>query len=497
MPTPLTLPAFPSTQQAAVQASPRLCTWQVSDKSAYIPATLLSVIIAGSDLAALGCASVLACVVSTGGEGHVALPLLASLACTLLLIAMGVTRRAALEHPLHESCFALSLSVTLVNSLTVLAVSWLGIANRFQASEFSAWLIAAIAALVASRWYMAHLVRQWAAAGRLERRVAIYGAGVPCANLITSLEADPSCDIRIVGVCDERGNERVGTHVLGYPRIGSLDDLISLARRSRIDTIVVTLPIVAEKRLLQIFDRLSVLPADVRQPASATGLRFTRRAYSYIGLLPMLAIQDKPIGSWGTIAKSAFDRLVACVALVLLAPVLAAVAIAIKLDSRGPVLFRQNRYGFNNELIGVLKFRSMYSEQTDASAQRLVSKGDPRVTRVGRFIRRSSLDELPQLLNVLRGELSLVGPRPHAVNAKAGDRLYGDVVRSYFARHKVKPGITGWAQINGWRGETDTEEKILKRVEHDLHYVENWSLFLDLKILALTPFALLNTENAY
>jgi lipopolysaccharide/colanic/teichoic acid biosynthesis glycosyltransferase len=175
-----------------------------------------------------------------------------------------------------------------------------------------------------------------------------------------------------------------------------------------------------------------------------------------------------------------------------------AVVLAIKLDSPGPALFRQKRYGFNNELIEVFKFRSMYVDQTDADATKLTTRNDPRVTRVGRFIRKTSLDELPQLINVaVRGNLSLVGPRPHAVQAKADNRLYEQVVDGYFARHRVKPGITGWAQVNGWRGETDTQEKLERRVEHDLFYIENWSVIFDLYILMLTPFRLFSTENAY
>ena len=176
---------------------------------------------------------------------------------------------------------------------------------------------------------------------------------------------------------------------------------------------------------------------------------------------------------------------------------MAVTALAIRLDSKGPALFRQKRYGFNNELIEVYKFRSMYTDMADQSAAKLVTKDDPRVTKVGRFIRKTSLDELPQLFNVLKGTLSLVGPRPHAVTAKAAGKLYDEAVDSYFARHKVKPGITGWAQINGWRGETDTEEKLIKRIEHDLEYIENWSLLLDLYILVKTPLSLLKTENAY
>jgi lipopolysaccharide/colanic/teichoic acid biosynthesis glycosyltransferase len=176
---------------------------------------------------------------------------------------------------------------------------------------------------------------------------------------------------------------------------------------------------------------------------------------------------------------------------------MALTALAIKLDSKGPVFFRQKRFGFNNDMVEVYKFRSLRTDMSDADAATLVTREDPRVTRVGRFIRRTSIDELPQLINVLRGELSLVGPRPHAVMAKAADRLYTDVVDGYFARHKVKPGITGWAQVNGWRGETDTQEKIQRRVEHDLYYIENWSILFDLYILAITPFSLLKTDHAY
>src|SRR5204862_6347287 len=162
-------------------------------------------------------------------------------------------------------------------------------------------------------------------------------------------------------------------------------------------------------------------------------------------------------------------------ALVLLSPVMIVTAIAIKLDSKGPVFFKQKRHGFNNELIEVYKFRSMRTDMADANAAKLVTKGDPRVTKVGRFIRKTSIDELPQLINVvLKGNLSLVGPRPHAVHAKAENRLYDEAVDGYFARHRVKPGITGWAQINGWRGETDSQERMQRRVEPDVHYIENW-----------------------
>src|SRR6185295_7965247 len=182
------------------------------------------------------------------------------------------------------------------------------------------------------------------------------------------------------------------------------------------------------------------------------------------------------------------DIIGAALASIALAPVMALVALAIKLDSPGPVLFRQKRYGFNNELIEVFKFRSMYADKADAAARQLVSKHDVRVTKVGRLIRKTSIDELPQLFNVLKGELSIVGPRPHALQAKAANKLYYEAVEGYFARHRVKPGMTGWAQIHGWRGETDTIDKIMQRVNHDLYYIENWSILLNFYICVMTPF---------
>jgi Undecaprenyl-phosphate glucose phosphotransferase len=277
-----------------------------------------------------------------------------------------------------------------------------------------------------------------------------------------------------------------------------VDQLVEFARRTRVDLVIFSLPITAEKRILEMLKKLWVLPVDIRLSAHTNKLRFRPRSYSYIGDVPVLDVFDRPITDWDVVIKWMFDKLVGSALLVAALPVMAVVAIAIKLDSRGPVLFRQKRYGFNNELIEVFKLRSMYAEMSDASAQKLVTKDDLRVTRVGRFIRKTSLDELPQLFNVVfKGNLSLVGPRPHAVHAKAENRLYDEAVDGYFARHRVKPGITGWAQINGWRGETDNQEKIQQRVEHDLYYIENWSVLLDLYILAATPFALMKTENAY
>lgn len=352
-------------------------------------------------------------------------------------------------------------------------------------------------ALVVERVVISSLARRWTREGRLERRAVIVGGGQVAADLIAALEAQPDNDVRICGIFDDRKGDRSPGVVAGYQKLGTVAELVEFGRMTKLDMLIVTLPVTAESRLMELLKKLWVLPVDIRLSASANKLKFRPRAYSYIGDVPFIDLADKPLADWDRVSKRLFDLFFGVLALVALSPVMIGAAVAIKLDSRGPVFFRQKRYGFNNDLIDVWKFRSMYVDMADAGAARLVTKGDPRVTPVGRFIRKTSIDELPQLFNVIAGSLSLVGPRPHALSAKADDRLYEQVVDSYFARHRVKPGVTGWAQINGWRGETDTSDKIQKRVECDLYYIENWSPMLDLYILFATPFRLLNTENAY
>ena len=359
------------------------------------------------------------------------------------------------------------------------------------------WFGGAWALLALSRAAVGQMIGAWSREGRLARRTVIVGGGKPTFDLIERLDRSSSNAIQILGIFDDRDKYRSPEQVGRYAKLGRFEDLEHFCREQKVDLLIIALPTAAEERILHILKMLWVLPIDVRVAALGSKLKLRSRAYNYIGDVPFLPVFDKPMNDWNVALKAIEDRTFAALGLLALSPLLLAIAAAVKLTSRGPVFFRQQRYGFNNEAIGIYKFRSMYVDQCDADAAKLVTKGDPRVTPLGAILRKTSLDELPQLINVLKGELSLVGPRPHAMQAKADGRIYDQVVEGYFARHKVLPGITGWAQVNGWRGETDTVEKIEQRVAHDIYYIDNWSMALDLRILAMTPLALFSTKNAY
>jgi Undecaprenyl-phosphate glucose phosphotransferase len=371
--------------------------------------------------------------------------------------------------------------------------------NEISRVWLSAFFFVGLAALVAERISLRSMVRSWARQGRLDRRTIVVGSDQNGEQLVASLKVQDDSDIDVLGVFDDRNDSRALETCAGSPKLGRVDDIVEFARRTRVDLVLFALPISAETRILEMLKKLWVLPVDIRLSAHTNKLRFRPRSYSYLGEVPTLDVFEAPITDWDLVMKWLFDHVVGFLVLLLALPVMALVALAIKLDSPGPVIFRQKRFGFNNERIDVFKFRSMYHHMADPTASKVVTKNDARVTRVGRFIRKTSLDELPQLFNVVfKSNLSLVGPRPHAVQGKLQSRLFDEAVDGYFARHRVKPGITGWAQINGWRGEVDTDEKIQRRVEFDLYYIENWSVLFDLFILLKTPMALMTkNENAY
>ncbi len=403
----------------------------------------------------------------------------------------------AFRHPVRQM-FRVSGGWALVFLAVFAAMFFLKLDGAVSRVWMVGWFALGLGALALERTILSRFVVNLVRSGRLQQRAVIVGGGEIGGELLRELSKSDEAEVRMLGVFDDRGDDRAPDTVEGYPKLGNVDDLVEFARSTRVDLVIFALPITAEQRILQMLRKLWVLPIDIRLAAHANRLRFRPRSYSYVGKVPVLDLFDKPIADWDVVIKLAFDKIVGTLALIALSPVLALTALAIKLDSPGPILFKQKRYGFNNELIEVYKFRSMYVDRLDPTASRLVTRDDPRVTRVGRFIRKTSIDELPQLINVVfKGDLSLVGPRPHAVHAKAANRQYDEVVECYFARHRVKPGLTGWAQVNGWRGETDTQEKIQQRVEHDLYYIENWSILLDLYILAITPASLFKTGNAF
>ncbi len=420
----------------------------------------------------------------------------AALLALLMMQASDCYHVSILRAPMRSIARVL-ISWTVAVALASLATLLFGDLDARYPSTLAVWFASGGAFLVIERNLIGFAIRRWGRNGVMERRAVIVGGGKPAKDLIRALEQQPENDIRICGIFDDRNSQRSPDVVAGYPKLGNVAELVEFARLAHIDMLIISLPLSAEARIMELLRMLWVLPVDVRLAAHSNNLRFRPRSYSHVGAVPLLDILDKPIRDWDSVAKRAFDIVFSLLALALLWPVFIATAIAVKTTSKGPVFFVQKRHGFNNEVINVLKFRSMYTEMSDPTAKNAVTKNDPRVTKVGRFIRKTSIDELPQIFNVLRGDLSLVGPRPHAVLGQTRDKTYGEIVEGYFARHRVKPGVTGWAQINGWRGEIDTDEKIKFRTAFDLYYIENWSLLFDLKILFLTPIKLLNTENAY
>ncbi len=421
-------------------------------------------------------------------------PLRAALAATLTAVAasivLAVTRSydlRALRRPLPAIVRALAALMPAVAILSLL------IPPVLEPGFLLAALVALLAVVVPTRISGAIGARWLLDSHLLDRRAVIAGGGEHAIHLIRGLAAREDSDIQLHGIFDDRDDIRSPIQILGVPKIGGYDDLITFVRASEIDMVIIALPLEAEARIKWLLDAFKVLPVEVRLSAFSQDYAFAQADRD-----PLISAMSRSFAPERRLTKRAFDILFASLALVLLLPLMLVAAIAIRLESRGPILFRQRRHGYNDRIIEVLKFRSMYHEMADPEAKNVVSRNDPRVTRVGRFLRRSSIDELPQLFNVLKGDLSLVGPRPHAIDAMGSDRRrFSRMVEGYSARHRLPPGITGWAQINGWRGEIDDPAKLTARIEHDLYYIENWSLWLDLKILFRTPLSLMDTRSAY
>lgn len=353
-------------------------------------------------------------------------------------------------------------------------------------AEMLRWLGWAVVALAANRFVAKILVAKAFRDGLLKRRVAIVGVTDKTETIIESLRNDEQRhNYEILGIYDDRGPDRRAEAVLGVPVIGKVEDLRKAVSASSVDVVILALPWVAMTRIDGMLERLQGFAADLLVPLESNDLRTSFASTITIAGMRSLCMAHRPLKGSQGVLKAIEDKVVAVIGLTLTAPILLAAAAAIRLTSPGPILFRQRRVGFNNQTFDVFKFRTMTVDPND-DGTRGTPKDNPRITKIGAFLRRSSIDELPQLFNVLRGDMSVVGPRPHVPNMLVGNNTYLEAVRQYAFRCRVKPGVTGLAQINGARGGIHTVEKARKAVEFDIAYIENWSLWLDIKIMAKT-----------
>ncbi|WP_167525315.1 undecaprenyl-phosphate glucose phosphotransferase [Roseomonas genomospecies 6] len=382
--------------------------------------------------------------------------------------------------------------------------------NTAAAGTLWLWYALGLFGLTASRGLILRAARDWNLAGGLRRRTLLVGTNDLAFEWLDRLQRAEGAGYQVVGAVSTTADRPSSpssaplstsplstARLAGVPVLGGVNGLVEQVRKNRIDLVVVALPWSAEAEINDILERLRVLAVDVRLLPHRLIARTAGLSVDATAGIPLLGVIHHPLAGWRGVLKRSEDLLIGGAALAVLAPVLLLAAAAIRLESPGPVLFRQKRFGFNNEEFEIWKFRTMHTDRGDQSGAQRTVRNDPRVTRIGRFLRRTSIDELPQLFNVLRGDMSIVGPRPHPVAMKAGDVLYHEAVENYACRHRVRPGITGWAQVNGLRGEIDNLHTAARRVEHDLYYVDNWSLGLDAEIMVRTALLLFWDRNAY
>jgi putative colanic acid biosynthesis UDP-glucose lipid carrier transferase len=378
-------------------------------------------------------------------------------------------------------------------AVLIVAAFLFKISTSYSRLASVAWFLGTPFLLLSSRVAIRVLLRWLRRSGSNIRTVAVAGSSSLAEAIVRELEQSASFGVRVSGIFDDRSPERLKKDG-GEPsrRVGTLADLIDDARRGALDYVFIALPMRAEKRIVELTNRLADTTASVYVIPDLFMFDLMRARWTMLGALPMVSVYESPFDGLNGWLKRAEDLFLGGLLLAMAAIPMVLIAFALKLSSTGSVFFRQRRYGLNGRVVRILKFRTMTVSEDGADVSQALHQ-DPRITSIGRFLRSTSLDELPQLFNVLTGEMSLVGPRPHAVVV---NEEYRRLVHGYMLRHKVKPGITGWAQVNGWHGH-DTVEKMQKRVDHDLEYVENWSLWLDLKILLLTLLAVISRKNAY
>ncbi|MFT3928352.1 MAG: undecaprenyl-phosphate glucose phosphotransferase [Myxococcales bacterium] len=368
------------------------------------------------------------------------------------------------------------------------------ISDSYSRAVTLVWFILAPVILSVVRYATRRVNGELSRRGVATRSVHIVGATKMGALIAQRIMDDPTSGLRVQGFFDDRDPERLHPMPKGLGEcMGKLDGLLELARKGQVDIVYVALPLRAESRISEIVRRLADSTASVYVVADFLVFDLVHAQWSNVQGLPVVSVFESPFYGVNGWLKRFEDIVLGSLIMLLISPAMALIALGVKLSSAGPVFFRQRRYGLNGEEIRVLKFRTMTVLEDGPEVKQAV-KGDQRITRFGAFLRRTSLDELPQFINVLSGEMSIVGPRPHAV---AHNEMYRRMIHGYMLRHKVKPGITGWAQVNGWRGETDTLEKMEQRINHDLHYIQNWGLLFDIKIIVKTVVGTGTRQNAY
>lgn len=424
---------------------------------------------------------------------------LAVVGATTLVIHAIAIEVSGLYRSWRGARLGTELWCVLVNWLyTAPAVLGVGMLTRFNA-EFSyttklVWLTLTPVAMISGRVVLRLVLKSLRRRGFNTRSFAICGANKLAVQLARNVQNSPELGLELAGLFDDRPEFRT-TKDIGDLRehAGDLDQLVDRARAGKVDMIFITFPMRAEERIRRVLELLGDTTASVYIVPDFFVFQMLHARWNQIDGLPVVSVFETPISGIDGVLKRGFDLAVSCLLLTLLAAPMALIALLVKWTSPGPVLFRQKRYGLVGEEIGVWKFRSMRCCD-NGDVVRQATKGDNRITPLGRFLRKTSLDELPQLFNVLGGTMSLVGPRPHAT---AHNEEYRQLIEGYMLRHKVKPGITGLAQVNGWRGETETLEKMERRVEYDHSYIREWSLWLDVKILLKTALVVLKQEAAY
>ena len=410
----------------------------------------------------------------------------------LLVFSLTFPGRA----PLGASALAIARDVLTGWTVVVVLLLLLGWATKtlgaFDPRTLATWAIATPVLQFAVQMAMPALLQKLAKVDGVRRTAIIAGAGSLGRRLAERILETEFLGIEVAGFFDDRSHDRLS----GIGRkelLGTVDQLGDYVKRHHVDIIYITLPMASQPRIMRLLEELHDTTASIYFCPDIFLVDLIQARMDSIGGIPVMAVCETPFYGTNACIKRVSDIAIASAILLAISPLLALIALGVKLSSPGPVLFKQRRYGLDGREIVVYKFRSMRCME-DGAVVKQATKNDDRVTPFGAFLRRTSLDELPQFINVIQGRMSIVGPRPHAV---AHNEQYRKLIKSYMIRHKVRPGITGWAQVNGLRGETETVDKMKARIEYDLDYLRHWSLKLDLQIIWKTIFVVFKRQNAY